>query len=581
MRHKDCSGLVRRECRITSTVIATVAWACCSLAVASSGLECGGVADGLYTHKFGLDVRDGRIETVSYNSVNTKTLADCAIRAGRSDGRSIWRDFGATTIVSVPGNAPGDLIKISIRHEVGNYSLSILSGISPALCAALGAYIAPSVTLNAHSKVCKLKNEKWGGVATVREGYYGWKAFVDLLQPNAKPDYVLAADLDGDGAENDLVGTYGNETGLLVALRKGKTYQSILDFHAKRVTLDGVQQTEGTGNRKRNLIVISEDLPNSDWHGEVFYLDRSIRVASEVFVPYRGRGYVISRDFENDDANRTFSDVTDNKDGRARRSVQRSIDFKPLLFVKRKGQVTVDGTIAPGEWEGVPSVVVSEKSFVTFHPERWRGLKDLSMEVRGQWDERYVYFGIIVNDDNVVQASTNDEIVKGDHIEIWFDGHPHGAIFENEQRELVVRSKPDNYVRQFAISASVAPDKPEEGVRLWYDGLSGGTKEQGGPIEGAKAASRRVPGGYTIEAQIPIEALGIRSIQAPDAFTRETQPSYLMTIVASDSDDPTSHRQEKIIATSQLRWGNPSTFGEMYFLNKFEIPLFFAEQERR
>jgi hypothetical protein len=49
-----------------------------------------------------------------------------------------------------------------------------------------------------------------------------------------------------------------------------------------------------------------------------------------------------------------------------------------------------------------------------------------------------------------------------------------------------------------------------------------------------------------------------------DEFCPQGMQDYLsLTIVYSDSDDEAKPRQETLIATSQLRWAEPFTFGSL------------------
>ncbi|MEW6097138.1 MAG: DPP IV N-terminal domain-containing protein [bacterium] len=196
-----------------------------------------------------------------------------------------------------------------------------------------------------------------------------------------------------------------------------------------------------------------------------------------------------------------------------------------------KGGIVIDGMLR--EWVDVKKVAINKKEYVTYNPSNWQGKDDLSAIAMVQGDDKNLYLAIGVKDDNFVQPFTGDNILKGDHLELWFET-PKG-------------------IYQLGISpGDFKQIKPE--VVLWLPRVPTKNKQQ--ILKGIEVASKKRKKDYTIEAKIPLAPLGISSI---------FNDSIGFTIALSDTDNREKPRQKCLLASSELRWNKPRTFGELIF----------------
>ena len=64
---------------------------------------------------------------------------------------------------------------------------------------------------------------------------------------------------------------------------------------------------------------------------------------------------------------------------------------------------------------------VKKKKFVTYQPKNWEGVKDLSFTMGSKWDKEALSFKFKVKEDNLVLANKPGNVLKQDHLELWFD----------------------------------------------------------------------------------------------------------------------------------------------------------------
>lgn len=165
---------------------------------------------------------------------------------------------------------------------------------------------------------------------------------------------------------------------------------------------------------------------------------------------------------------------------------------------------------------------------VTYGFEKWSSEYDLSGKFYLAHDSGNIYILVHVTDDMVRQNLTGDASLRGDHIEVWF-ANDYGNRY------------------QLGLSPGNFSSNPPEAL-LWF---SKSTGVGGHKLREVQVKSKKTELGYILEARIPIAVLGGMALRDITKFT----------IVLSDSDH--NDRQEKIMASSSLRWGDEDSLGEI------------------
>ncbi len=201
-----------------------------------------------------------------------------------------------------------------------------------------------------------------------------------------------------------------------------------------------------------------------------------------------------------------------------------------LKAFRAANKIVIGGKLS--EWQGIDRAMLDEKQYITYKPANWQGKDDLSAELMAQYDDENLYLAIKVTDDKFVQQFRGDEMLKGDHVELWF-GTEKGTY-------------------QFGLSPGDFKGLKPEAV-LWLPNVSSDNKQK--VLKGIKVDSQRIEAGYNVEVKIPLANIGI---------TKETQ-SVRFTLVVSDTDDAANPEQDSLLTSSKLKWNKPETFGELAF----------------
>ena len=172
-----------------------------------------------------------------------------------------------------------------------------------------------------------------------------------------------------------------------------------------------------------------------------------------------------------------------------------------------------------------------EGNAVSYGFNRWKSDFDLSAKVNVGYDDDNVYFYIRVFDDVFRQNNSGDKMLRGDHLELWFAN-------EDDYRVRVGVS-PGNFT-------TIAGE-----ALLWFRDSRART---GKKLDEIEVASRREEDGYCVEMRLPVELL------PPDYMSEEVG---LFSFVISDSDS--ADKQEKILTSSSLTWGESYSLGEIIF----------------
>jgi chitodextrinase len=186
----------------------------------------------------------------------------------------------------------------------------------------------------------------------------------------------------------------------------------------------------------------------------------------------------------------------------------------PYLIKPKKtlAAVTVDGSLNEAVWSMAKPVV---KTII--------GTPNHTSEYGALWDNDYLYVGVKVTDNELINDSAN--IYWDDSVEIYIDGnHSKGAAY-------------DSYDRQY--------------IKGWNDSA---LFEKNGLTTGVNHAWGTISGGYAVELAIPWSELGIA-------------PTAGMTIgfdVAVNDDDNGADRDSQLMwAGTGSNWTDTSAFGNL------------------
>jgi len=235
------------------------------------------------------------------------------------------------------------------------------------------------------------------------------------------------------------------------------------------------------------------------------------------------------------------------------------VRFKNFVARKRTEQLTIDGMLDEDDWKNAQTFNIQRKSAVVHKPENWNGASDLSFSAATLWDSESLYIAVSVTDENVIYVENWDKILKGDHLELWFDFSDFLVdLVENMQ----IRQKPDESVVQIGIG--IAENSSDNIVRFLYP-------EKPNENYGIVSSSSLTPNGYQIEVQIPFSSL---QKFVPEDYQWTSGRNFGFTVVVSDTDNPAKRKQDCLMATSAVKWGNPYTFGACYLFEQYEKPEF-------
>jgi hypothetical protein len=145
-------------------------------------------------------------------------------------------------------------------------------------------------------------------------------------------------------------------------------------------------------------------------------------------------------------------------------------------------EVVVDGKLT--EYDGAISIPLQSayQRVETNGRHEWRGADDLSAEAWAGWTERGIAVAVVVSDDDVVNRRDKDDLTEEDAVELFIDGRAGSDIASPKYGRGVYH----------VIAAAPTKGKPKRVVVAGRD-----------PLDGLKVASKRSPGGYTVEALLP------------------------------------------------------------------------------
>ncbi len=217
---------------------------------------------------------------------------------------------------------------------------------------------------------------------------------------------------------------------------------------------------------------------------------------------------------------------------------QNTYPTQPIIDIPHiRTDIKIDGNL--DDWKGIKPIPIDERKYVVYQvaPKKWEGLKDLSCDAYLAWSQQGLYLAFDVKDDIIVQNGTNDMIVNGDHIEIWFDTDyetDEAQPFTNED-DFQIGLSPGNF-------KDVKPD-----LYVWAP-----ARIEQKDTATIKYTAKKTDHGYIIESYFPSTFFG--------DFKPEPNKKIRFNLDPSDTDGPVAI-QEVLMSTSICRkYNNPRSF---------------------
>jgi hypothetical protein len=205
--------------------------------------------------------------------------------------------------------------------------------------------------------------------------------------------------------------------------------------------------------------------------------------------------------------------------------------------------IAVDGKLTEvPDNDGV--IALDDSKYVVYEiaPKSWEGLDDFSVIAYIGWTETDLYLGFDVKDDSIVQPFSGEDMVNGDHLELWFDTDYEGDEWQNwiSEDDFQLGFSPGNF-------KDVAPS-----ICLWAPAL-----ENVSTLSMIEYSSVKTETGYRAEMKIPFEFF---SGMKPVDGTR-----IRLNIDPSDSDGPNDVQEVLLSSSICRRYGNPRSFRTAIF----------------
>ena len=205
-----------------------------------------------------------------------------------------------------------------------------------------------------------------------------------------------------------------------------------------------------------------------------------------------------------------------------------------LHAASRTFELSVDGSLR--EWGETSAVSIGTP---VYGVENWSGPSDLSGQARAAWDDEFLYLAVIVEDDVIVQESREDQLFKGDAVELFLD-------LELAEDFDDPKYSPDD--AQLIFSPGDFAGRPPSAWVYFAPTDVEALRSQ------IVVRAEPQTGGYSLEVRIPWQGLGVTP--RPGAL-------FGYAVALSDNDTPGTSVQESQVSTTLLapfgdptRWGN-------------------------
>ncbi len=210
-----------------------------------------------------------------------------------------------------------------------------------------------------------------------------------------------------------------------------------------------------------------------------------------------------------------------------------------VVTLARPFTPTVDGNLS--EWGSLPYAI----NQVVYGSQNWTGAADNSATYAVAWDANKLYLAAYVKDDVFAQTQVNDQIFKGDSLELLFD-----TYLASDAGSTVLSG--DDYELGFSPGGLTTGNNPARQAFRWYP------SSQWGVPSGVTVASAKVSDGYQMEVAVPWSVVGA----SPYAGGR-----YGFALSTSDNDSSSAVQQTLVSSASTRKLTNPATWGTLILDN--------------
>jgi hypothetical protein len=185
----------------------------------------------------------------------------------------------------------------------------------------------------------------------------------------------------------------------------------------------------------------------------------------------------------------------------------------------------------------------------------WNSESDASIDMRAAYDDDFLYFNIVVRDDQVVPIPVNGIDTTADRLEVWLDMYALGDRIRSGRRTRDFRMKTDSNIYAIEIPLGDFLDvQPKMKTSNELD------DEQQGAVKRVKAVAARIDSGYSVKIRLPLQLLGFTAPPLEDGQLAE----FGATVVVHDVDNPYRPEETTTISTSQnFESTKPATFGSL------------------
>ena len=244
----------------------------------------------------------------------------------------------------------------------------------------------------------------------------------------------------------------------------------------------------------------------------------------------------------------------------------KGVRYKNFIANEVRRPLRIDGNLNEADWRSANFIKVSHSRYVVHGLNNRASLADLQYKAALLYGPAGLYIAVDVDDNRLIGLKTRrgrtpdkKTLLKRDHVELWLDFSRslENPAFEgggaSGQGEMH-RRKPDGAVFQFAFAL------PARGTRAPSILLL--PEKSRAPV-GIRSAIKRRRGGYRLEALLPQSFINTQ-ISHDDLDRRIPWKAYTqfgLSIAVSDTDLSRKPAQDTIMATSELQWGSPFTFG--------------------
>ena len=202
--------------------------------------------------------------------------------------------------------------------------------------------------------------------------------------------------------------------------------------------------------------------------------------------------------------------------------------------------IKIDGDL--GDWSGITAHSVDKKEHAVFRSQNWQNSNDLSFSYNIASDGKCIFLSIQVTDDKLVIANHTAQLLKSDHVELWFDPLNLAEKIDLSDSDID-KIETQKFISAHLVQIAISPS----GIFQYYipEGVT--------VTSPVNVACQQNENAYTIEcclipqALLNISAVGLQNF------------GCLIDVV--DADDPNKPAQDLIFSSSpQRKFADPGTF---------------------